>query len=244
MSKAKNTNTDQSTKKTKRRKKKANRYFTKVHEEAIVKYALTSDNKVRTDLYVKYIQPAFDEMVDKIVYTYKFNNLPNIDVLREDCKIWLTTILDKYDPSKNYKAFSYFTVVTKHWFIHKIKKNSRAAKIECQYEEHQGEIEKTHYTFNNPYEDHREWDEFWNHLWKHIDSWEDKMSLKENDKKVFEAVKIVLNSKDDIEIFNKKAIYLYLREITKLNTKQIVNSLSKMRKWYFEFKKKWDEGKI
>ena len=51
------------------------------------------------------IQPAFDEMVNKIIFTYKFNTLPNIDYLRDDCKIWLTTILDKYESNKGSKAF-------------------------------------------------------------------------------------------------------------------------------------------
>ena len=72
----------------------------------------------RTQLYVDYIQPAFHEMVEKIVYTYKFTNLPNIDPLKEECKVWLTTILAKYDPNKGSKAFSYFSVITKNWFIH------------------------------------------------------------------------------------------------------------------------------
>ena len=49
---------------------------------------------------------------------------------------------------------------------------------------------------------------------------------------------------DDIEIFNKKAIYLYLREITGLNTKQVVNNLNKMRLRYRVFKFKWDEGDL
>ena len=66
--------------------------------------------------------------------------------------------------------------------------------------------------------------------------------MKENEKKVLEAVKILLSSPDDIEIFNKKAIYLYMREITGLNTKQIVNSLNRMRKKYKTFKTKWDRG--
>ena len=47
-------------------------------------------------------------MVDKIVYTYKFTNLSNIDDLKAECKVWLTTILDKFDPAKGSKAFSYF----------------------------------------------------------------------------------------------------------------------------------------
>ena len=70
-----------------RRKRSASsgrKYFDKQHELAIVQYAKSSDLKEKTDLYVKLIQPVFNEMVDKIVYTYKFNNLPNIDYLKDD----------------------------------------------------------------------------------------------------------------------------------------------------------------
>ena len=110
---------------TTKKKRKKNNYFTKVHENAIVSYALTDDKIIRTELYITLIGPALDELVDKIVYTYKFNNLPNIDYLKDDCKIWLMTILDKYDPGKKSKAFSYFSVITKNWFIHKVKQNSK-----------------------------------------------------------------------------------------------------------------------
>ena len=68
--------------------------------------------------------------------------------------------------------------------------------------------------------------------------------MKENDIKVYEAIKILFDSKEDIEIFNKKAIYLYLREITGLNTKQIVNSLKKFRKKYSNFKQDWESGEL
>ena len=66
--------------------------------------------------------------------------------------------------------------------------------------------------------------------------------MKEGEKKVLDAVRIRFDSVDDIEIFNKKAIYLYLREITGLNTKQVVNNLNKMRLKYKVFKVKWDKG--
>jgi hypothetical protein len=56
------------------------------------------------------------------------------------------------------------------------------------------------------------------------------LKLKETERKVLEAIKILFNSTDDIEIFNKKAIYLYMREITGLNTKQIVNNLKQNKK--------------
>ena len=68
--------------------------------------------------------------------------------------------------------------------------------------------------------------------------------MKENDLKIYKAITILFESKEEIEIFNKKAIYLYLREITDLNTKQIVNSLKKFRKRYYGFRNDWENGQI
>jgi hypothetical protein len=227
---------------TKKRKKK-NNYFTKVHEDAIIKYAITDDRAIRTELYLSFIGPAFNELVDKIVYTYKFNNLPNIDYLKDDCKIWLMTILNKYDPSRKSKAFSYFSVITKNWFIHKVKQNSKKLKRDVQYENITNEIELKELVTENLYEKEREQSEFWMHLFKEIKEWEN-LKLKDNERKVLEAIKILFDSVDEIEIFNKKAIYLYMREITGLNTKQIVNNLNRIRKKYRNFKKEWVKGNI
>ena len=68
-------------------------------------------------------------------------------------------------------------------------------------------------------------------------------NLKENEKKVLNAIMDLFDNVDEIEIFNKKAIYLYLRELTGLNTKQVVNNLNKIRIKYRSFKFKWDEEK-
>ena len=73
--------------------------------------------------------------------------------------------------------------------------------------------------------------------------WEGEL-LKPNEQKVLNAVKHLLSNCDDIEIFNKKAIYLYLRELTDLNTKQVVNNLNKLRTRYRSFKSKWTNGEI
>ncbi len=230
--------------------KKSNKkkYFTEVHQDAIVAYTKTDDNKIRTQLYIEYIEPAFSEMVDKIVYTYKFTNLPNIDLLKEECKSWLTTILDKFDPEKKSKAFSYYSIVTKNWFIHKVKKNANSMKKEVHLDDlsrssYEYEQINTFLTIEKSYENDRETAEFWYFLWKEIEQWSD-LPLKENEKKVLEAIKILFKSADDIEIFNKKAIYLYIREITGLNTKQVVNNLNKMRSRYKEWKRIWHQGKI
>ena len=223
------------------RKRSGKHYFTKDHENAIIQYVATDDQRIRTELYVEYIGPAFNEMVDKIVYTYKFTNLPNIDALKGECKVWLTTILDKYDPSKGSKAFSYFSVITKNWFIHKVKKNAKRARTEVLYDELPKAIENERLVTHNRYHTQREEKEFWISLWTEIEHW-DTGNLKDNEQKVLEAVKILFENSEDIEIFNKKAIYLYLREITGLNTKQVVNNLNKLRARYREFKKEWDRN--
>lgn len=231
--------------KRKRKKRTKNLYFTKVHENAIIAYALTDSKAERTKLYGEFIGPAFNEMVDKIVYTYKFTNLPNIDYLKDDCKIWLTTILNKYDPTRKSKAFSYFSVITKNWFIHKVKQNSKKLKRERNIDDcTQVAADKyENLVIQNSYVEDRMRQEFMQHLQSEISKWEN-LDLKENERKVLEAIKILFDSAPDIQIFNKKAIYLYIREITGLNTKQVVNNLNKIRQKYRAFKNKWEKDEI
>lgn len=226
-----------------RRKRTKNLYFTKVHEEAIIQYCKSASYRERSKLYEDLIQPAFSEMVNKIIFTYKFNILPNIDQLRDDCKVWLTTILNKYDPDKGSKAFSYFSVVTKNWFIHKVKQNSKKIKKEVSFEnlvENGGAdvIGTTDPT--ESYLEQRIEIEYWNNLLEQLEKW-DTPNIKLNEKLVLDAVKVLMHNIDDIEIFNKKAVYLYLRELTGLNTKQVVNNLNKIRERYRNFKTKWDK---
>lgn len=220
-------------------------YFTKDTEQAIIDYCMTDNQAIRTQLYIEHIQPAFEELVNKIVYTYKFTSLENIDSLKDECKIWLTTILGKFDASKGTKAFSYFSVVTKNWFTHKAKKQTQKNKREVNYDSMVREVEAIS-SANGEYDtilDEVESKQFWELLLKETESWK-SLNLKENEKKVLDAVLILLNNIDQIEIFNKKAIYLYLREITGLNTKQIVSCLNKMRVRFRHFKRKWNEGEI
>ena len=224
-----------------RKKKNKNHYFTSVHEDAIVRYTKTDCQREKALLYVEYIQPAFNEMVDKIVFTYKFTNLPNIDPLRDECKIWLMTILDKYNQDKGSKAFSYFSVITKNWFIGKVKKQQKRNRREIDLDNISKSYEEEFLSTSKSYLSERIEKEFWNSFYNELNSW-DISGMKENDVKVYQAINILFDSKEEIDIFNKKAIYLYLREITGLNTKQVVNSLKKFRKRYYCFKDNWEEG--
>ena len=226
----------------KRRKRTKNMYFTKIHEEAIIQYASSDDNVVKTKLYSTLIQPAFSELVDKIVYTYKFNNLPNIDYLKDDCKVWLTTILNKYDPNRGSKAFSYFSVITKNWFIHKVKKNAQAAKREIALDDALKSSQSQFIMSENPYEHDREKREFWQALTLFVRALEKNSSVikNDNDRKVISSIEYMLENMDKLEILNKKAIYLYLREMTGLTTKQLAPTLRKVKVEYKHFRKEWN----
>ena len=152
-------------------------------------------------------------------------------------------ILDKYDQSKGSKAFSYFSVITKNWFIHKVKKQQKRNRREIDFGTISKSYEEQYLSTNESYVTEREEQEFWDLFYNELKSW-DAAQMKDNDLRVYKAITILFESKEDIEIFNKKAIYLYLREITGLNTKQVVNSLKKFRKKYSNFKQDWESGDL
>ena len=217
-------------------------YFTIDHENAILSYCATQDLDIRTEMYEKFIQPAFDLMVDKIVYTHKFNTLPNIDELRKDCKIWLITVLDKFDPSKGSKAFSYFSVITKNWFIHKV--NFKKTKKEVCLDDSIQELEtNSNFFIYNSYEEDVTRHQFHIALTEEINRWSN-MVEKDVDQVVYVTLLNLFKDSHTIEIFNKKAIYLYMREVTGLSTKQIVGSLKKFKEEYKHFRRDWDNDEI
>jgi len=180
-------------------------------------------------------------MINKIVFTYKFTNLPNIEALKDECEIHLITILSNFDETKGSKAFSYFSVVTKNWFIARVKKNAIQMKREAKYDEISKKVEIEYLSTYNEYDENRNKEEFMSGFLSEVHNWENKFTLKENEKKILEAIKILFRDAEDIEIFNKKAIYLYIREMTNLNTKQILNNLKRFRGEYASYKKKWNE---
>lgn len=216
-------------------------YFTKVHEDAIIQYNRTEDKQERERLYTEVIAPVLSEMVDKIIYTYKFTTLPNIECLKEECKVWLVTVLDKFSPEKGFKAFSYFSVITKNWFIHNVKKCSSCCRKEMIYNELPHVIEQEYMSTNNQYAEERGSVEFWDALKDEVNYWISELELKPNEKLVLNAVLVLMDNVHDIEIYNKKAFYLYIRELTTLSSKQIVGHLVRLRERYSEFRNLWEE---
>ena len=74
-----------------------------------------------------------------------------------------------------------------------------------------------------------------------MDEWR-QVLVKKTERQVLEAVIFMFQNADMVPIYNKKAIYLYIREITGLTTKQVISTIRKMRDLYYEFKDKFDNG--
>lgn len=229
-------------------KKESNVYFTKEHEDAVIKYCI-SDGKTRNHLYKTLLEPAFNEMIDNIVFTFKFTSLPNIDVLKDECKHNLITILNKFDPARGSKAFSYFSVITKNFFIHNVKKQTKnryeEVHIDSVFEREDGNDEvlgNTHSAIHvhNPFYEDNNKKEFLEGLRHEMNCWEDEFTT-ENEKKVYLAFKHIFDNIDSIDILNRKAIYLYIKEITGLETKEMKDSIRKLKNNYGEFKQIWQE---
>lgn len=221
-------------------------YFTPEHDKAIAEYACTTDYAERNKIYESMILPVFKELIHKIVYTFKYTSLPNIAILQEDCLVHLTTVLNKFDVSRNSTGFSYFTVIAKNFFNAASKKNTNFLIKEVSYESNLFEFEHL-LVDTNTYDEDREKAEFMHFLRKEMDTWDKgrrKNYLNDVDFKVLQAVRIIFDNSDNLEIITKKGVLLYLRNISNIDTKHISRSLKKFTVRYLTFKKEWDEGLI
>ena len=220
-------------------------YFGKETEDAILDFQAEPCAEKRKQIFVARIKPAFDKLVENIVNVYHFHSIGNIDILRYDCVSMLFENLYKFDGTKGHKAFSYFNVIAKNWFIQRGKVYKKRSKLDVHFDK-----DVLHYLEKNsdrvtvqPHEDVLLGEEFYTLLKEDLRSWDQKF-IKPQEQRVLDAVLHLLENPDSPSIFNKKGIYLYIREMTNLNTKQIVTNLAKFRKKYSVFRKKYEAGKV
>lgn len=156
---------------------------------------------------------------------------------------FLFETLNKWDRRKGFKAFSYFNLVAKNWFIQRVKNYKKKNKTDIYFDKTIiDKIEKEDSDGkNSSFEDKIINAEFYELLKEEVKKWRNKFEKKQ-EKLVVESIILILESPDLVSIYNKKAIYLYLREITGLNTKQIVTNLGKFKKKYDLFKGKYHSG--
>jgi len=236
--------------KTKKRRRKrkgssSDNYFNDKTQEAIVLFKRAEDVEERKEIFVEKIQPAFSKLVENVMFVYKFHTLGNIDSLKNDCISFLFENLTKFDESKGHKAFSYFNVVAKNWFIQRVKTQKKKNRLNISFDKDLiSELERSeHKSVVYYHEDGLVKDEFVSLLKSEVKSWRDKFE-KDQERKVLEAIIILLSNPDVIPLYNKKSIYLYIREMTGLTTKQVVTNLSKFKKKYGLFKRRYFGGEI
>ena len=218
-------------------KKKRNYYFTSVTQEKIVEYQKCVTKRRKDSLYSNHIHPAFTELVHNLVsvYNYKSAN-ESILHLKSDCVAFLFETLHKWNPENGTKAFSYFNVVAKNWLTinsRRLLKNARRnvcidVPADFTLDERRSlseiDIELSHEEVMLKKEKHDTINEMICYI---------KEQLKDNrDIRCINAIHHVFNNIDSLDYLNKRAIFVYLREISGLNSAELSSSLSSIRKHY------------
>jgi DNA-directed RNA polymerase specialized sigma24 family protein len=221
-----------------------NDYFDGKTHKAIVDFNDECDFAKKHKIYDERIRESFENLVKNLLMVYKFscNNEVSYDTLVDDCVSYLYEKLYKFDPDRGSKAFSYFNVVAKNYLLAKQYKESKKRRREISYSERNSSSE-TDNRYNllqrveSPYEETLIQREEINETMEEIRNWKVRYK-KDSEVNVLDGIIYLLEHSNEIDIINKKSIYLYLREITGMSTKQIVAQLNKFRRSYGFYKKR------
>ena len=223
----------------KKKKKKSNYYFTLDTQSKIVEYQKLKNKRRQDSIYTEHIQPAFTELVHNLVSVYKFkSSIEDINHLKHDCVVFLFETLYKWKPENGTKAFSYFNVVAKNWLtIHSrrlLKHSRRSVSVDnptdfTSYEKSQ--LNRIDKDVAQAYEDDIKRDSFtevFNGILQQV-----KLKLKDQrDFRCIDAIQQVFDNVENLDYLNKRAVFVYLREISGLNSTELSSSISNIRKHY------------
>ena len=216
--------------KTRKRKKKGkNYYFNQGTEKAIIRYNKTDDARLKNIIYNEHIAKAFDKLAENIIHTFKFYyfDVGSIEVKHEVVS-FLVMNMHKFKEGKG-KAFSYFSIVAKNYLILNNNKNYKMGKIHSEMkvldykrnlmgENTTSETAEKSVLFVD--ELHRFWDTNLTNIFR-----------RDKDIRVADSVLHIFRIKENIENFNKKALYILIREMTGSNTQHITRIINVMKKY-------------
>lgn len=232
-------------KKRKRRTKNPSRmYFTQDTENAIVAYNKEENEEIREQIFRDRIHHPFQKLVENVFNTFKFSYFETSpqDVQKE-CLTHLVANMHKYKKHKG-KAFAYFSIISKHFFI--LLNNTNYKKfnqnIEISEERDENTIQLQHI------DKHYVQQEMNDFIRLIVDFWEtnvDKIFTKQRDLNIANAVVELFRNSDRIDAYNKKALYLYIREMAMCKTQQITKVINKMKQYHDNLQKSYtDDGHI
>jgi hypothetical protein len=238
----------------KRRKKSGSRmYFTQETEDAIITYNKEEDMKIREGIFHDKILYPFQKLVENVFNTFKFSYFKTgpQDVQKE-CLSHLVANIHKFDPNrksktnpkKKAKAYSYFSVMAKNYLIllnnTVYKEWNQNVEISDERDENTVQLQQ-----NDKYYAQQEMADFIRLL---IEFWEKnvkKIFTKQRDLNIANAVVELFRNSDRIDVYNKKALYLYIREMAMCKTQQITKVINRMKQYHENIQRSYiEEGDV
>jgi hypothetical protein len=213
-----------------RPKSKKKMYFTQETEDNIVLYNNSDDMVERNKIYEEHIKYPFEKLAENILNTFKFSyfQCSHEDVQREVVSN-LVSNMHKYK-ANNGKAFSYFSIIAKNFLILYNNGNYKKFKRHTSVDDDEIIYEQKELTFNPRAETKKkELSEFIKLMVDHLEDNIDTIYKKDQEKRIAYAVLEIFRKSDVIENFNKKALYLFIREMTNCKTQHITKVVNKMK---------------
>ena len=221
----------------KRRKKKKNYYFHEGTEKAIIRYNKSDDPILRNKIYQEHIEYPFQKLAENIIHTFKFYyfDVPSEDVKHEVVS-FLVMNMHKFKAGKG-KAFSYFSIVAKNYLI--LHNNNNYKKMKQHEKLDVLDFKRSLSSESSQVENAEANSEFTELM---LDYWDNNLNnvfKRKKDIRVADSVLELFRRRQNIENFNKKALYILIREMTGSNTQHITRVINVMKKYISEMQKEF-----
>ena len=225
----------------KKRKPKSKNYFTQETEDSIVLYNASIDSEFKSKIYKEKIHYAFFKLTENIIHTFKFyhTEVEELEHLQHEIIVFLLSKIHLFDPSRGAKAYSYFGTIVKRWLILYTTKNYntkiKKVDIDVLVQDNSPHSYDMDDIGGETVDDLSKYiDIFVNHVTENIY----ELFPKKNDAQIADAVLELFRKRDTIDVFNKKALYIYIREIVDVKTPKITKVADKLHdifktKYYF-----------
>jgi hypothetical protein len=214
-----------------KRKKKSNVYFTKITDLAISAYNSIEDDRVKREkIYRRFIYPAFMKMAENLINKVKPTYIDSTFVdLQTDLVTYLTERLNKFNPLSG-KAYSYYTRTSFNYLIAENQKaysKLKADTLEIDIDEQRNIITEIHN------DEMRETLKYF--MDAYIEYCYDNLNFifsNGTDIHVADSILHIFETRENIEDFNKKALYIFIRERTGLETSNITKVIKTLKQIY------------
>ena len=208
-----------------RKKSKKNMYFDMDVQDAIVRYNLSEDDNERNKIYGKEIHAAFDKLCENIINTFKFTYFDDpFEDVKNEVVSFLVMNMHKYDHTKGSKAFSYFSIVAKNYLI---LHNNANYKRYCAHTSSDVLLKQSKSDDKQEY-----FSLFTDEIIEYFDNNIPNLFRSKKDIDVAYAIVELFKQRDEIENFNKKALYVLIREMTNIETSYITKVVNVFKKEY------------